>query len=202
MAEGTAREKRHARTKQAILDAAQQIIVERGTEGLSMREIAQHIEYSPSGLYEYFRSKDEIIHSLCEDGFQRLTERIRYRTATDHTPTQRLIASGLAYLEFATQHKEQYMLMFNAVPSIRLSLVEIGSNSAYGLLKQIVQECIDTGEFTVRDHYGQEEIAYGLWTAMHGMAMLRLTLLSEEGEALDTLNRHIIEQAVENLRTP
>ncbi len=202
MTEGTARARRHARTKQAILDAAQQIIVEQGVEGLSMREIAQRIEYSPSGLYEYFRSKDEIIGGLCDEGFERLTERIRYRITTEHAPVQRLVASGLAYLEFAAQHKEQYMLMFNAVPGMRAPLEEINNNSAYGLLKGLVQECIDAHEFKVRTHYGQEEISYGLWAMMHGIAMLRLTLFSKEGEGVDALNRQIIVEAVQNLRIP
>ena len=201
MAEGTAREKRHARTKQAILDAAQQIIAERGTEGLSMREIAQRIEYSPSGLYEYFRSKDEIIQGLCDEGFERLSERIRYRIATEHAPVQRLLASGLAYLEFATQHREQYLLMFNTVSDMHLSLAEIGSNSAYGLLKQLVQECIDAHEFKVREHYGQEEISYQLWALLHGIAMLRLTLFDKESGDFDAFNRRIIEDATETLRS-
>lgn len=200
MVEETAREKRHARTKQAILDAAQQIIAERGTEGLSMREIAQRIEYSPSGLYEYFRGKDEIIQGLCDEGFERLSERIRYRITTAHVPKQRLIASGLAYLEFATQHREQYMLMFNTIPAIRVSLEEIGNNSAYGLLKQVVQECIDAHEFRGREHYGQEEISYQLWALLHGIAMLRLTLFSKEGEDFDAFNRRILEEVAENLR--
>lgn len=201
MAEGTARERRHARTKQAILDAAQQIIAERGIEGLSMREIAQRIEYSPSGLYEYFRSKDEIIQGLCDEGFERLSERIRYRIATEHAPVQRLIASGLAYLEFAMQQREQYMLMFNSIPDTRLSLEEIGNNSAYGLLKQTVQECIDAHEFRVHEHHGQEEISYQLWALLHGLAMLRLTLFSKESADFDTFNHRILKEVAENLRT-
>ena len=201
MAEGTARERRHARTKQAILDAAQQIIAERGTEGLSMREIAQRIEYSPSGLYEYFRGKDEIIQGLCAEGFDRLTERMRYRIATEHTPMQRLLASGVAYLEFAMQHREQYMLMFNTISDMRLSLEGIGSNSAYGLLKQTVQECIDAHEFKVREDYGQEEISYQLWALMHGIAMLRLTLFNKQGANFDAFNRQILKDATENLRS-
>lgn len=167
-----------------------------------MREIAQRIEYSPSGLYEYFRSKDEIIQKLCDEGFERLSERIRYRMATEHAPLQRLLASGLAYFEFAMQHREQYMLMFNTVPDIRLSLEDIGNNnSAYGLLKQVVQECIDAHEFKVRERYGQEEISYQLWALLHGIAMLRLTLFSKESVDFDAFNRRILEEAIANLRS-
>ena len=54
----TPRQRRHLRTKDAILDAARQIIATEGAEKLSMRAIAKRIDYSPAGLYEYFGSKD------------------------------------------------------------------------------------------------------------------------------------------------
>ena len=67
------RAKRHQRTRDAILEAARHIVHEDGIGGLSMREIARRIEYSPAGLYEYFGSKEEIIDAICEEGFRRLT---------------------------------------------------------------------------------------------------------------------------------
>ena len=51
----------YARTQQAILDAARAIIHEQGPDKLSMRAIADRIDYSPAGLYEYYGSKEEII---------------------------------------------------------------------------------------------------------------------------------------------
>ncbi|NJN55580.1 MAG: helix-turn-helix transcriptional regulator, partial [Anaerolineae bacterium] len=59
MDELTPRERRHLRTKDAILDAARLIIKEQGADALSIRAIAEQIDYSPAGLYEYFGSKEE-----------------------------------------------------------------------------------------------------------------------------------------------
>ncbi len=190
----TGRERRHARTRQAILDAAQEIIAERGPEGLSMREIANRIEYSPSGLYE-------IIDALCTEGFERLSARIRQR-ATGPTPTQRLAEGMVAYLDFASQHPEHYLLMFGHRPDsdIHLSLKQVGRNSAYGLLKQAIQDGIDTHEFKTREGYGLEEITYSCWALLHGIVTLRLTLFSKEGSDFDEFNRKVVEQTIENLR--
>ena len=60
------RTKRHLRTKQAILDAARQIIAEEGPAALSMRALADRIDYSAAGLYEYFGSKEEIIAAVSD----------------------------------------------------------------------------------------------------------------------------------------
>ncbi len=60
--------RRHVRTKQAILDAALEIVIQNGPAALSMRSLAERIDYSPAGLYEYFSSKEEIISAVCDEG--------------------------------------------------------------------------------------------------------------------------------------
>ncbi len=197
MTEKTTRQRRHARTQQAILDAAQEIIAEHGAEGLSMREIASRIEYSPSGLYEYFSSKDEIIDALCQDGFERLNEQIKFRI-TSTAPAQRLIESGVAYLEFASQHPEQYRLMFTTT-AFHVSLEQLDYNTAYSSLKRLIQTGIDAHVFIVRPNYGLEEMAYQLWSQLHGIAMLRLTLFKHQNSDFDTFNRRIIEEVIQNM---
>ena len=61
MAKRTPRERRYARTRQEILDAAMELVQEKGPDKLSMRELARRVDYSPAGLYEYYENKDEII---------------------------------------------------------------------------------------------------------------------------------------------
>ncbi|MCB0147914.1 MAG: TetR/AcrR family transcriptional regulator, partial [Caldilineaceae bacterium] len=70
----TPRTKRRLRTKQAILDAARAIIVEDGLPALSMRTLADRIDYSPAGLYEYFGGKEEIVAAVCDEGQHYLFE--------------------------------------------------------------------------------------------------------------------------------
>ncbi len=68
------RQRRHVRTKQAILDAALEIVIQDGPAALSMRALAERIDYSPAGLYEYFGSKEEIIAAVCDEGQRMLYE--------------------------------------------------------------------------------------------------------------------------------
>ena len=70
------RVRRQQRTRRAILDAARQIINEKGPVALSMRALARHIDYSPAGLYEYFDGKDAIIKAVCGEGQDLLAGRM------------------------------------------------------------------------------------------------------------------------------
>ena len=58
------RRRRHSKSQQVILDAAAKLIVQHGNEKLSLREVACQADYSPAALYEYFRSKEEILIAL------------------------------------------------------------------------------------------------------------------------------------------
>ena len=109
--ESSPRERRHEKTRQAILDAARKIIATEGTEALSMRAIAQRIDYSPAGLYEYFDSKEEIIGAVCAQGHRRLTEYMQ-RADPDLPPGELLLQLGLAYVDFAVRNPDFFLLMF------------------------------------------------------------------------------------------
>ena len=71
------RDRRFRRNKQAIVDAALEIIREAGPAALSMRALGERSDYSAAGLYEYFGGKDEIIAAVCEQGHERLTDHMR-----------------------------------------------------------------------------------------------------------------------------
>src|SRR5437763_721083 len=105
------RQKRHQLTKQAILQAAKKIVAEEGVTALSMRAIADKIDYSPSGLYEYYGSKEEIVAELTKEGFEKLGSDLT-RIDPALSPSQRLTEAGLVYLRFAASYPELYGLMF------------------------------------------------------------------------------------------
>src|SRR5579875_2014920 len=137
----TPRARRRARTSEAILDAALGIIAEHGLEALSMRELAQRIEYSPSGLYEYYASKDEILDALIARGLARLSEQLA-RSPHGETAADWLFAIAQAYLAFAQEHAHLYRLIFGHVfaPSgLVTSLDQLERNSAYGFLRRCME---------------------------------------------------------------
>src|SRR5437763_2620283 len=58
--------------RRSILDAARELFVSEGYQNVSMRKIAERIEYSPAAIYGYFESKDDIFFALAEEGFRLL----------------------------------------------------------------------------------------------------------------------------------
>src|SRR5579871_3075815 len=112
-------ERKH-RQKQAlrerILDAARRIVVREGFDALSMRKIADAIEYSPATLYLHFASRDEIAHALCAEGYAQLLQTF-VPLAQIADPAERLRALGRAYVAFGVEHPETYRLIFMEDPS-------------------------------------------------------------------------------------
>ena len=111
---------RKNRQKQAlrerILDAARRIVMREGFAALSMRKIADAIEYSPATLYLHFASRDEIARALCAEGYAQLLETF-VPLARIADPGERLKALGRAYVAFGVAHPETYRLIFMEDPS-------------------------------------------------------------------------------------
>src|SRR5215469_321678 len=103
------REKRALRTK--IMDAARELFAERGYEAVTMREIAEQIEYTPTAIYYHFRDKDALIREICVEDFDALAREFEALAAIED-PIERLRAIGQAYAGFAFAHPNQYRLMF------------------------------------------------------------------------------------------
>jgi AcrR family transcriptional regulator len=114
IAERKHRQKRALRER--ILDAARHIVVREGFAALSMRKIADAIEYSPATLYLHFASRDDIARALCTEGYaQLLASFVPLVQIAD--PAERLKALGRAYLAFGVEHPETYRLIFMEDPS-------------------------------------------------------------------------------------
>ncbi|SIO13966.1 TetR/AcrR family transcriptional regulator [Paraburkholderia phenazinium] len=111
---------RKTRQKQAlrerILDAARRIVVREGFAALSMRKIADAIEYSPATLYLYFASRDEIARALCTEGYAQLLATFE-PLAQIADPAERLKAMAHAYVGFGVAHPQTYRLIFMEDPT-------------------------------------------------------------------------------------
>ena len=185
----TPRKRRHEKTRQAILQSARDLVTEKGADKLSLREIARRIDYSPAALYEYFDSKEDIVGALCTDGFNNLALYLN-RVPADLPPRKRLVELGLAYLEFANQNPELYILIVINLPSGLTALDQLDyESSPYRILLQAMQAGIDAGVFTPREGFGPQEMAYSCWAFVHGIAALGLTQLSELEVDLGPVNR-------------
>ncbi len=171
MEKGKARERRQARTREAIVQAAEEIIESQGPEALNMRDVAERIDYSASNLYEYFSGKDELLATVVKEALARLILHVRH-ISSNLSARERLQSYGHAYLEFARTHPELYLLIF----SRKGVQTKPSEETPHDLLQQIVQEGITTGSFVPRPGFGLQEMTFGCWSLVHGIAMLRLTM--------------------------
>src|SRR5205085_1361185 len=103
------RERLDLRTR--ILDAARELFIAEGFEAVSMRKIADKIEYSPTAIYLHFKDKTDLIRELCDEDFRSFAARF-LELAQIPDPVERLRRAGQAYLEFGLTHPGHYRLMF------------------------------------------------------------------------------------------
>src|SRR3990172_5653341 len=102
-----ARQKEEVRTR--ILDAARELFAEQGVEAVSMRKIAEKIEYTATALYFHFRDKDALLRELCALDFLAFTKRFM-SLAKVQDPIERLRGLGEAYVAFAMKHPHHFRL--------------------------------------------------------------------------------------------
>ena len=178
MATQTPRERRQQRTRQEILTTALEIIVEKGPDKLSLREIARRVDYSPAGLYEYFGSKDEIIDAVCEEGDRRLHNMLQ-SVPESLSVVEYLVQLGLAYVQFAIENTAHFMLVFTQLsPSGASKPIEsFEPDPTYGIVYAAVQRGVEEGVLLLREGQTLHDVAVGLWSVGHGLAMLRVTKL-------------------------
>lgn len=108
--ERIAREKIDIREK--ILNASMEIIIDEGCLALSMRKIADRVEYAASTIYEYFANKDAILIALTNNGYSALSKMLTKEQKEDNEPLEILQKMWKAYWDFAFKNEELYKLMF------------------------------------------------------------------------------------------
>ena len=138
--------------RQAILDAARDLFVSEGYRNVSIRKIAERIEYSPAAIYSYFPSKDDIFFALAEEGFRRLDLKIRDLVPSDD-PLNDVRRCWWAYYEFSKEQPEFFELMFvdRTVPQITEQWAGMAVvHDMLAIAARRIQRCVDAGIFAHR----------------------------------------------------
>jgi AcrR family transcriptional regulator len=160
--------------RSSILAEAKRLFFEKGYDHASIRNIAEHIEYSVGTIYLHFKDKDSIFHALQGQGFALLLEKMQVLESVAH-PFERLKAMGTVYLDFAKKNPEFYDLMF--IIRAPMNCLEedegwLGGIKTFNYLMDIVKECQDLGQFLA--HKDAETLAFTIWSAVHGIAALKI----------------------------
>jgi AcrR family transcriptional regulator len=185
----------------AILDAARELFVSHGYHEVSIRKIAERIEYSPAAIYSYFPSKDDIFFALAEEGFRLL---FSYGKAPEGTPAEPLDAVRAMfwrYYEFSKAHPEYFALMFldRRVPRIsqNWNRFEFVGEMKHGMIERL-QKAIDAGAFPAGTT--PECVFTVALTSVHGAATMNLCDRLAHGEDADALARLTLDTALTGLR--
>ena len=177
------REREKLETREKILDAARELFLTEGYDGVSMRQVAERIDYSPTAIYVHFADKDELFRELVHADFARLAG-VFQDAANLSDPVERIKRVGFAYIEFGRRYPNHYKLMFmTECPLTGLDEVDCALKGnpeldAYAFLKHSVQQAIDAGVFReeLRD---AELLSQTLWAAVHGVISLNIAKHSD-----------------------
>jgi AcrR family transcriptional regulator len=164
------RERVKQATRQGILLAARRIARSDGWPALTIRKVADEIEYSPSIVYEYFASKDAILLALLQEGFALLSAQMRQVVATASDPAERIHQLAGAYWQFARDHRELYQVMHGfAGGAIDPAARGEAAQEVCDLVESALINWAQQAGVALDDPLGAAEIA---WSLLHGLVSL------------------------------
>lgn len=177
------RKREQEETRAKILNAARELFIEHGYDAVTMRKVAERIEYSPTAIYVHFRDKLSLMRELCDHDFLQLAN-VFERLSRVEDPFERLRRCGMAYVQFAMEHPNQYRLMFMTPHPPEMddsSSLERGNpqQDAYALVVSLVRDSMEKGIFrpSLKD---PELLAQTLWSALHGIVALHLVMAKDK----------------------
>jgi AcrR family transcriptional regulator len=188
--------------RRAILNAARILFLAEGYANVSMRKIAEQIEYSPGAIYSYFPSKEDIFFALAEEGLQFLRTHCSCEDNDVASPLQQVRAALLRFYTFSKEQPEYFWLIFvdSAAPRIsrdweRFSFVRDLKHN----IEHQIQRCMDEGLF--RAAGSAASIFRVLSTAMYGAAVFRLSHRLAPGEDADALAEDLLDATLAGLKS-
>jgi AcrR family transcriptional regulator len=168
------RERQKENLRQEIFDAASELFAQEGYANVSMRKIAEKIEYSPTTIYLYFKDKNELLKFICEETFAKLGAQIREISEPETDPIAALRKGLRAYVDFGLQYPNHYEVVFNMPIFNQPHDDEYKYEGSMGertfdYLRSQVLNCVKAGKLKQGDVAAMSQI---LWAGIHGVVSL------------------------------
>jgi AcrR family transcriptional regulator len=188
------REREREEVRKKILDAARELFASEGYDHVTMRRIAEAIEYSPTTIYNHFEDKDDLVQSLCEEDFARLLSFLK-RQPPAASAVDFIRQLGLAYARFALEYPNHYRFMF-MTPNRFEKPKGAGTpgEQAFGLARMAAEKGLASGQFTGAS---VDTMAQVFWASLHGAVALLITHRPEQWPSVPPAP-DLVEQVVEN----
>jgi AcrR family transcriptional regulator len=185
-----------------LLEATERLMIEAGgADSLSIRAIADSVGVTPPSIYLHFADKQSLIVAVCERHFEVFDSVIERAGATVDDPVESLRRRGRAYVRFGLDNPEPYRILFMSRigGDRRLEIITGAGGRAFQHLVDAVQRAIESGDFRPVD---AAFAATALWTAVHGITSLLISLPDFPWPDVDALVDHVCDIQIRGLREP
>jgi AcrR family transcriptional regulator len=180
-------------TRCNILIASLQIVKEEGWQALSMRKIADKIEYTAPIIYEYYANKEAILKELTKKGYYLLCQKISEAKQQHEQPEHQLEAMWIAYWNFAFDETELYQIMYGVEMNCCILQKEFPLADTN---RELLSESI--GKIMGIDDLDSDIIHtkfYTFWSLVHGLISL---VLLGKGQS-DEINRQVLKDSISGI---
>jgi AcrR family transcriptional regulator len=169
------REKENLRRE--ILDAASELFAREGYASVSMRKIAERIEYSPTTIYLYFKDKNDLLRQICEETFAKLIRKWEQIVRKNEDPLTALRKYMRAYVDFGLKYPNHYEVTFINPIADHLGGNESSYESSMGKkafenLVTLVERCMQAGQLKKADVAQTSQV---IWALGHGLVSLLIS---------------------------
>ncbi|HAP49287.1 MAG TPA: TetR family transcriptional regulator [Afipia sp.] len=163
----------HGNLKEALVQAALDLIANKGPAGFTFAEAARSAGVSPAAPYRHFRDRDELLASVAQQGFEQFESQLTaaWDDGRPDTPTafQRV---GKAYLAFARENPAYYSAMFESgVPLEANPALLVASERAFAIIRAASERLVAMAPPGVPRPPAMM-MALHIWSMSHGIASL------------------------------
>ena len=159
-------------TYEELVSECTKMIAQDGLSAFSLRRLADRVGIKAPSIYVHFKDKEALLLEARHLAFSRLSKALA-KADKGRSDRKRLIATAMGYMQFAQDEPTLFAFLFAQTPSQRLDIASPPSpDSPYALLTSRVQDFLGGSDQEV------EILSFGIWSMVHGSAMLRQTHLS------------------------
>lgn len=161
----------HGNLREALVEAARDLIAAKGPAGFTIAEAARLAGVSPAAPYRHFRDADALLAEVALRGFTAFAETLTKAARTAADPVRAFEALGRAYLAFARDEPAYYAAMFEA-PLAHDAFPELqaAGDRAFGVLREAADRLAAT--LPPEQRPPSLMVALHVWAMAHGIASL------------------------------
>lgn len=179
--------------RRSILDISRKMLVDYGYNGITMRKIANEAGCSATSIYLYFKNKDDLLHTLIDEGFELLYQKLMAEKGNT-SPIDQLENISWSLMNFGMNNPEYYEIMFLIHPDQMERYPADKFRRArrpINILMEILEDGKQRGLFEVDDTFIE---SFVVWSSVHGAITATLAKRVDVSIPTDIFLKSVVER--------